>query len=215
MRYTIQDAIGFITAQKPALIYLSGKTSTGKTTFCRKLMNEFAYHHIELDKIVHTSIVDSFNVQNIPEAFVVAYRNAEPAVWRDAFIEAARLALQDAFHRSPVIVEGAIANPTTLYEIFKDRAYTFVYLHPVDTEEYAKRITQRFIQGISDGKSGLPQSFWKYVSDDDIEVCKIMHAVSPGAASHIKDFARDSILESKKRLESFQSVFGNIIVVEV
>lgn len=214
---TKDDVFKLITSDCPQIIYLSGKTSTGKSTFCKKLVDSFGYSEVELDKIVHDSVITPFNIKDIPEAFIISYRDGEPAIWREAFIKAAKNAIHETLKKGPVIVEGAIANASTLQKVFSGaipKPY-FLYLHPTHIGDYVERITNRFINGVHDGTSALPKDFWSQLSISDIENYKLNGEQTDTLKKGIVDFAMISMEESEKRLQMLTANFPDIIIVDV
>ncbi len=204
-----------VESQKPRVVYLSGKTSTGKTTFAKEL-ERHGYKIIELDPIVTASVVVPFGV--LPgEGFITAYRDIGPKEQTGAFITAAKARIEQEVQSSPVIVEGAIATPRILKEVLSgDLAdFYFVYFHPVNLDVYAGRIRERFVAGAASGKSGLPKHFWSLVQKADTEHFINTGEVNLNLERVIEKYAELSMQESAKRLASFQEEFENIHLIEV
>ncbi len=201
-----------IVDQKPRIVYLSGKTCTGKTTFA-DFLAQHGYVKIELDKIVTESVVLPFNL--IPgDAFVNAYRDEGPSEHADAFIRAAREEIAQAASESPVVIEGAVAKVRILKEIFGEgtKDFAFVYFHPVHLEIYSGRIRSRFLAGAHDGTSGLPKDFWAIVDPHDLALYKETCVLNQGIEKAILAYAQRSMRESKERLKHLKSGFTVSVV---
>ena len=204
-----------IQQQKPNLVYVSGKTCTGKTTFAEHLVAG-GYHKVELDKVVQESVVVPFGVA-AGDGFRTAYRGLGPQEQTSAFTRLANLEIQNRIKESPVVVEGAVATSQILKGIFSGNLtdFVFIYFHPINPEVYEQRILSRFVGGAKTGSSGLPKYFWELVKDADLEEFKKTDVVNLGIKNAIKEYAKRSMLESKERLESFRVDFPNLAVVEI
>ena len=200
--------------QLPRLIYISGKTCTGKTTFA-KYLSQHGYKKVELDHIVTESVIIPFNV--VPaEGFRTAYRGLGSEEQVGAFTNSAKLEILKELQKSSVVVEGAIASPQILGEIFSDnpKDFVFIYLHPAHADTYEERIRSRFVVGAKNGTSGLPKDFWELVKQSDFDEFKNTNKVNSEIETAIKEYAAKSMRESEERLASFQSYFQDIAVVK-
>lgn len=213
---TKEEILNDIKIKEPRIVYISGKTSTGKTTFAKELQVE-GYLNIGLDEIVIASVVEPFKINPPGEAFVIAYRDIGPKEQIDAFISAARGAISKDIATSKIVIDGAIAKSKILKEIFSKELtdFYFVYFHPTDFEKYEKRICERFITGGATDSTGLPKNFWALVNNNDMELFKKTLILNDGLKKAIHDFTYESMKESDKRLDDFKKSFSNIHVVEV
>ncbi|MDR3547735.1 MAG: hypothetical protein P4M11_05635 [Candidatus Pacebacteria bacterium] len=204
-----------IKATKPRIIYVSGKTCTGKTTFANEMRAE-GYVQIELDTIVTNSVVIPFNLP-AGEAFLTAYRDAGPTEQTEAFITAAKSEIAEKAKSSPIVIEGAIAKSRILKEIFSNELadFFFVYFHPVHLENYIERIRTRFTAGVVDGTTGLPKHFWDRTREVDVESFIVTLKMNEGIERAIKEYAGISMKESEERLAHLRESFPDIHVVEV
>jgi hypothetical protein len=212
---TTDSIVERVRQYQPRLIYLSGKTCTGKTTFANYL-EQYGYKKVELDKIVTESVVIPFNVAP-GDGFRTAYRGLGPAEQTNAFVVAAKQEILNAVQESALVVEGAIADPQILKRVFSGELtdFVFVYFHPVHAEIYEERILSRFVDGAKTGNAGLPKNFWELVQDANLEEFRVTGNVSPGIHAAIKAYAANSMEESKSRLESFQASIPDIAIVEL
>lgn len=205
-----------ITHQQPHLIYLSGKTCTGKTTFANYLVAH-GYAHIELDQIVEASIVQRFHLDPPGQAFVTAYADEGPAEYAESFIAAARNEIRNKLKSSSVVIDGAIARNRILKAIFSDELshFCFIYFHPVHAEIYRERIRTRFIEGRGTRAAGLPKDFWDLVKQEDLDQFLQKREINEGIERSIAEYASQSMEASERRLRRFQESFPDIVVVEV
>lgn len=210
----IETILKKIKSDKPKVVYLSGKTCTGKTTFAG-VLEELQYSRIELDQIVTKSIVEQYGV--FPnDAFLTAYRGEGLQEHTQAFIAAAKQEIISKMAISPVVVEGAVAKAEILSSVFSGLSedFFFIYFHPHNIDVYAERIKERFVNGIYTNTTGLPKRFWSLVRDADIEEFKISGHISKTLGDSILEFARTSAEESKNRLEHLMKDFPNIYTIE-
>ncbi len=204
-----------ISRQKPRLIYVSGKTCTGKTTFAN-VLQQHGYSVVELDTVVMNSVVIPFRVAT-GDGFRTAYRDAGPTEQAQAFISAARTEITQRRDDSSLVVEGAIDKPRILHEIFSDELgdFMFIYFHPVHLDRYIERIVARFVAGGGGQTAGLPKDFWALVSEMDLANFKHTGVMNEGITSAITHYAEKSMEESKERLRGFQDTFPDVVVTEV
>lgn len=212
---TPESILKNVQSQKPSLIYLSGKTCTGKSTFAHHLECH-GYKKIELDKVVMRSVVEPFNVAT-GDGFRTAYRGEGPVAQTQAFVAAVRLEIMESFLVSPLVIEGAIADSRILSEIFSGnlKDFVFIYLHPVNTLIYQERILSRFVAGAATGNTGLPKDFWSLLPDFNSDQFKDTYIVTPAITDAIRVYAQKSMAESQLRLKNFQLTFPDIAVVEI
>ena len=205
-----------IKKEKPRIIYIGGKTCTGKTTFAKRIQ-ALGYSEIELDNIVTTSVIEPFDVQPPAKGYIVAFRGIGPTEQVDAFISGVRQEVSRKIQTAPVIVEGAIASSRILKDIFTGAIADvyFVYFHPVDFNAYCERIQTRFVTGVPNDSAGLPPQFWELVDAADLEQFKRTLVLSVRLEESIAEYAVLSMKESETRLAHFREDFTNIYVVEV
>ena len=211
-----RDLIDEIKRSKRTLIYIGGKTATGKTTLAIKLSNELGFSCVSLDAIVKKEIVEKFQVVDVSEAYIAAYRDEETTEWRDTFIAHSRHVIESQIDTG-IILEGAIASPSTLQAIISgyETAFLFYYLHPLDLDKYYDQIRQRFLNGAATGKSGLPKDFWRLLPDGALADFEATLKISPSIEAVIHRFAEKSQSESAKRLDMMKNTFADIRVIDL
>ncbi|MBL8159011.1 AAA family ATPase [Candidatus Saccharibacteria bacterium] len=214
---TIDEAYHLVQQKRPQLIHISGKTCTGKSTFASKLAEASGYEIIELDQVVNEHVIKPMGIRDHKTAFVEIYKDDTNRKLIDAFLTATRK-LIEAKHTTgqPLIIDGAVANTTTLQALFAGYTdFLFLYFHPVHLDAYERNITSRFIQTTEDYHAGLPKRLWELVDKAEfISFCS-SRELSPALESSIRQYATSSAAESKKRLTSFEAAFSDIVVAEL
>jgi guanylate kinase len=212
---TKEELAVLIKKENPRIIYISGKTSTGKSTFVNKLNTDLNFTVLELDKIVEKEIISKFNLDH-NEAFLDVYGN-ESSKYLETFSNAVRSEIKNKLSFSPVIVEGAIAKTEILKKIFSEELenFFFVYFHPVNFESYTQRIQERLNEGTITGNARLPKPFWERVAESDLTDYKTTGKINTGILEAIQGYASSSMKKSEERLRRFQESYQNIFVVEV
>ncbi|HVX24358.1 MAG TPA: zeta toxin family protein [Candidatus Saccharimonadales bacterium] len=197
----------------PRLIYISGKTSTGKTTLANSLQGKYHTAIIELDKIIL-----GIEAPKEINKFVAIYRNRDQVKLIELFVARVKQAVQEALktHKS-VIFEGAIANTKTLQKIVDayPNDFLFIYLTPVSLEAYTERLTSRFVLATPHHNSGLPPSFWALFNEKELANFYTTRNITPEIHTHIITYAKASMEESEARLAMFKEAFHDILVLTV
>jgi adenylate kinase family enzyme len=212
---TVDEIYQVIAQQKPPVIYISGKTSTGKSTFGRKLHDNLGYQVVELEAVLLEIVKErSFDEQSTFRK--VLY---EPGEFNEKtlFLEATDRIISDALNQKhPVVIEGAVANVATLQRILRPaKDLPFLYFHPSNIDVYIRNLTNRFMQSSKDSYGGLPLKFWQLIDNKEFEVFCRTRELSEELKKSIKQYAQMSQKESLTRLNEFQEQFKNIIIVEV
>lgn len=207
------DFITDLHKAQPRLIFLTGKTSTGKTTLSNQLKGQ-GYQVVNLDPVVIDSVVKKFKVEEQIAFRVYGGKVAEE--WISSFVEAARVVIMAALEHGPVIVEGALANNGMLKKVFSGQLnnFLFTFLHPTDSTAYAMRITERYVAGIETNTTDLPEYFLNDIKEETKNYL-LTKKVDDILARRILDFAQWSIGESQRRLDYFREEFDKIVVIEV
>lgn len=196
----------------PSIIYIAGKTCTGKTTLSKQLSDKYQYPIIELD-----TIVDVLGDEK-DHLYIEAYQGDinSPVVRR--FIDLTVKKLSEAIRNyHGVIFEGAIANPDILMDILKQWQlyYKFIYLHPTDINNYNKQILSRFIKTNATNRNGLPSKFWNKFTKPQLTKYFNDRIITNDIQKNTNLYAEDSMKESSRRLEKFSLYFNDIDVREI
>ena len=192
----------------PQIIFVTGKTSTGKTTFANKLHTDLGYEIIELDKVVRESVVINNPDEKVGDIFMEVYKNRDRLDWINAFVELARERIVQS--KGLLVVDGAIANHETLQEVFADLDFKFVFFHPEDKDKYTQMLTERFVNGAHDGTTGLPNYFWSLVEEADLTEFLENGGINEGLHSAIEAFSESSVEKSSDRYAYFMEHFSDI-----
>jgi tRNA A37 threonylcarbamoyladenosine biosynthesis protein TsaE len=142
----IDDIYSKVATEKPQIIYLTGKTCTGKSTFSRQLSEDIRYKIIELDEVVLSDLVAKQGLETSP-TFEVVYKENPGTPFVDAFIGAVQQKVEDALlSHELLVIEGAVGNAQTLAALFKDSPeFSFIYFHPENLDIYIRNLTSRFM----------------------------------------------------------------------
>jgi adenylate kinase family enzyme len=197
----------------PKLIYLSGKTSTGKTTLANSLQDKYKVAVIELDQIIH-----DIKAQRAIDKFIAIYRHRDEVELIELFVDRVKQEINKALRNHTLVVfEGAIANSETLYEIVQEWLddFLFIYLEPTDLEQYRARLLSRFMLATHNDRSGLPSGLWEGFRSEELEEFFSSRQITPELNNVITAYAKESMQESQARLKMFQSAFKDILVLEV
>jgi len=204
-----------IVEKKPKVIYISGKTSTGKSTFSRRLRDELGYQVIELEAVL-LEVVEKHGFDEQSTFRKVLYEQGEFKE-KDLFLEATDMIISEALSKNhPLVIEGAVANTQTLRRILQPASELyFLYFHPANIDVYIRNLTSRFMQSSKTSYGGLPLKFWQLVNDDEFHVFCDTRKLTPGISSSISRYAQMSQAESLTRLDEFNQEFKDIIFVEI
>jgi hypothetical protein len=212
-----EEAYHLLLSLQPPTLYLSGKTSTGKSTFAKSLHNDLGYKVIQLDQLVHDSVIKPLGLTDRGQVFVEVYKHRTKTDWIERFVEGTRQAVtQDLAAGQRLVLEGAVANPFTLTQILQAMpGGLFFYFHPKNLKVYERNLTSRFMETTKDHEAGLPARFWKLVDPAVFsQFCKDRQ-LTPTLAQAIHTYAQSSQAESKARLAAFRNQFDNIHVIEI
>lgn len=212
---TVDQIYETIAAKKPPVIYISGKTSTGKSTFGRRLGSELGYDIVELEAIL-LDIVDDHGYDEQSTFRKVLHDDGEDEL-KSLFYAATDELIQNALSQQvPLVIEGAVANVNTLARVLEPaHGLLFIYFHPTDLDVYIRNLTKRFSESGPDSLGGLPASFWKLVDRQEFQTFCQTRQLSDGLTESIRSYAIMSQQESLTRLAEFRERFGDITTVDV
>lgn len=211
MKFSIKEALANISALTPKLIFLTGKSGTGKSHFSNILSDKHGYKLLELDTIVR-AVAKKYGVGSAPDyapAFAV-YKGGLTQEFRNEFISEIHSFIEK--HSSnPIIIEGAISNAQMVRDIFSKQytVFSFVYLYPTDMKKYADRMMKRFKLDKKMGTRTL--SIWPE-TPPEIEKAPVS---SPKVKQFIAKMAQESKKKSDERYKYFVNNKFNIYTVSV
>ncbi len=206
----IEDLKKQIKRDLPRLIFLAGKTCTGKSTFALDLKN-LGYKHIELDVVVRQNVVQKFPMSDQSQAFSVYTGNA-PKEWQISFEKATRTLIKEELKSSKVVVEAAIADVNILKRIFTGelKYFVIIFFHPFNRKFYYLSILNKFIDDLRTQKRSFP--LWRYVTPEVINDYNKKEKKGAKVRKLIREYADQSIINSVKRYQAFKNVYPNIIL---
>lgn len=211
---TRDEAYALIERTKPPAVFVTGKTSTGKTAFAKRLHTTLEYQIVELDAIVLDTVVRAQPFANEADVFFQVYRGSERTDWIDAFVSGVRTKFSGRGEGERLVIEGAVARNETLQQMFLGVKFLFVYFHPAKLDTYTSMLRERFAHEVRSGATGLPKGFWKAVSDDDVRYFSETDVMRKSLHDAIARYAQQSQQESIERLEYFRTQFDDIVVVQ-
>lgn len=196
---------------QPRLIFITGKTCTGKSTFAKSVV-ELGYEHLELDFVVRESVVNKFEESKGGKAFAV-YKGEAPKEWQDAFELAANKLIVEKIESSKVIVDAALATPEVVNRIFSGSLseFMFVYLHPFDRGYYHEYIMERVVNDIETMGRSFP--IWDRMTAEAVDDYRRNGKGGLKIMQIVKEYGDQSIRTSEERYERFKAVYPNIILV--
>ncbi len=207
-----QSILQKIHDDNPRMIYISGKTCTGKTTLAHLIKDDFECALLELDDIVR-----KIDAEDESQKFVDAYRHRDNMPIVDEFVRLAKKEIATSLLRyQMVLFEGAVANSDTLAEIVEgNESFLFIYLLPVNLEVYKSRITKRFLASAPENRNGLPGNFWKCFNDSELSSFYATKDFTASLDRSIEKYAIKSMEEAKIRLSTFSRTFSDIFIIEI
>lgn len=197
----------------PKVVFLNGKTSTGKTTLSNALKDRYNCAVIELDEVVYK--LDCPFGKN---RFIEAYQKRDDQDFTRSFVQAVQQEISGALDTHDfAIIEGAIVNIETLKEVIGEwsNSFLFIYLDIKNIDVYIQRLRNRFILSSQDDGNGLPSLFWDKFTPEILRAYYKNREVTPVIEAAIKDYAIDSVKASEQRLARFSTEFGRLLKIEV
>jgi len=210
----VDKVFDLIKQKLPQTIFVTGKTSTGKSTFARKLRDELGYKIVELDQLVMNSVVNKEPKENPGYIFLQVYRGGERKDWIDAFVEETKEEMTK-YSDEKIVIEGALAHNETLDKILNSKDFFFVYFHPVNKEKYIGMLTERFVAGAHDRTTGLPKHFWVKVDENVLQEYLKTSDLSEQLKSALSSYAQSSIEQSEERFNYFANHFSDIVKTSI
>lgn len=213
---TFDQALKKLSEENPDILYLNGKTSTGKSTFAQMLQQARDYRIIKLDEIVIEEVIRPLRLPGEGEAFEEIYKKRDRTDWIELFITAVEQEVAHTLqHGHKVILDGAVAHPLTLRDMLKSLpSVTFLYFHPANLAHYERNLTERFLTTSKTYNGGLPLRFWRLVDADSFAAFCETRIITDDITQAIKAYATSSQEESIRRLADLRHYFNDIQIVE-
>ncbi len=216
-RSGLEDVYKLIRNERPGVIYVGGRTCTGKSTLAKTLNARHGYATIDLDVALEESVLVPFNVSDRERAFSEVFRERREHHWIAQFVSHVRAQITaNQESKQLALIDGAVGNVDTLAEIIDGyHEIQFVFLHPIDLDEYIARLTARLLTVTPGSRGRMPVEFWNSLSQNDIEKFLITRQVGVSIASAIAEYSLFSRAESENRLALFEERFEHVISVDV
>lgn len=208
---SIEEIENKLKEEETKLVFVSGKTCTGKSTFARRISNQ-GYFHLEIDYVVLKSVVEKFNVLQRDEAFLV-YKGKAFHEWQKSFEEAAKKLILKHIDKTKVVVDAAFADPNVLRRIIPEKfnnSFELIYFHPFSRELYYEGILNRFIEDINSEKKSFP--IWLEVTEEILEDYKQNGMKSLKVLALVKKYGDESADLSLERFRLFKNIFPKIVL---
>jgi predicted kinase len=214
---TFNEALKLIRDTQPPVVYLGGKTSTGKSTFAGQLREDLEYRIVELDKVVLNSVIVPLRISNPGEVFNEVYKKRDKIQWIQQFIKAADNEIRDITSKGHrVVVDGTVANPETLRELLSSLPeVAFLYFHPTNLVVYERNLTNRFRQATASHSAGLPTQFWDLVDKDEFKKFCKTGIITTHLRAAISEYARQSQQSSTQRIEKQSALAPEMKIVNI
>lgn len=207
------EAYRHIEKKKPKVLHVTGKTSTGKSTFASNLHDALGYKVIELDQVVHDSVMAPLEIEDRNDVFIEVYKKRNKLDWIQRFTDAVQ---KETNKEEPVVINGAIANITTMREVLVGAdAVEIIYFHPQNLDVYERNLKSRFTKATPSDDAGIPRNFWNLIDASELTAFYATREITPGIVEGITLYAQQSKASSVKRLQKIRAAFPDILVVDV
>lgn len=211
MKFSPKEALANISLLTPKLIFLTGKSGTGKSYYSNILANKYNYKILELDKIIR-NIAKKHNIgyaPNYAKAFSI-YKGDQSEVIMKDFINEIHTFI-DKHPNNPILIEGAISNAQLINNIFSKQysVFAFIYLNPSNIKKYANQMMKRFKEDKRNKTKTL--SIWPEVTTE----INNLPTNSPKVAQFIMKQAKQSKKKSDERLQYFVSNKFKVYIINI
>ncbi|HSW79617.1 MAG TPA: AAA family ATPase [Candidatus Saccharimonadales bacterium] len=214
---TVDEAFEHIKKNRPQIIFINGKTATGKTTFAKKLKAELGYFLIEMDTVARQEVIIPLGLPDNGTTFKEIYRYRNHLDWIDLNIRKLQEFAKKAFSEGhPVVFDGAMPNTTTMNQLFAGLPNPeILFFHPSNLKKYEQYVTQRFILSDENNNAQLPTSFWEMMDDDEFKKFCQTREITPTLKKIIEDYCIYGLKSSTNRLAELEQNFNTIVLVEI
>jgi guanylate kinase len=214
---TVNEAFKYVQKERPQIVVVNGKTSTGKTTFAHRLKGELDYGMVEMDRVVRDAVIRPLDLPDTGRVHVEVYKHRNRPDWIAPFLAALqRQARHCLTNGHPVVIDGTMPNVTTLQEMLAPLPPAeIIYIHPAKLETYKQYLMRRFELTDSNHNAGLPPSFWRNVDDSEFRKFCQTRKLTPELVRAITEYAAYGQQSSNERLAELERHFKNIRIVEI
>ena len=214
---TVDEAFERIRNSRPKVVFVNGKTATGKTTFAKRLRSELEYKLIEMDTVARYDVITPLGLPDNGEVFKELYKYRNHLDWIALLIQKLQLQVQSAIVDGyPVVFEGAMPNIISMKELFSGLPHPeILFFYPANLKMYEQYVTQRFTQSNENYNALLPPSFWDMVDVAEFKKFCQTRELTPELLETISRYARYGLNSSNERLAELRQNFDDVIVVEI
>ena len=199
----------------PEIIYISGKTSTGKSTFARQLHDKLGYDTVGLEEVLLG--VCKANHLNENATFHKVFYEDAPCEEKELYLATTDEIIKRHLQSSNrLVIEGAVSNTGMLGRVLRPAgSLPVAYFHPEDLGPYIRNLTNRFMQANKVSRGGLPSKFWQHIDENEFKTFCKNRQLTEGLENSIRHYARESQQASFARLRKLQQLFSDITVVSI
>jgi uridine kinase len=193
---------------KPLIILVCGKSTTGKTSFAKKISGELKYIHINLDMIIE-NLGKKANLTR-QQAFGV-YKGTAPKEFIEKFIETIR----DLVKKNPVtpiIIDGALKLTDMINKMFETTPY-FLFMIPSNPKTCFIRAQARLQKDFESNDVTLPitQELFETLKEDYVKNGIEGEII----ISFLETFVKRTLTDSIGYLNPFISAGMSVQVVDI
>ncbi len=194
------------------IIFLTGRSATGKTTFA-KLLENHGFVHIDNDELLKIKVNPVFNLTQA-ESIAVIHGKAQKEV-EDMFIDLLHEEMEKVPEDKRIVIDGTLSSRRILDRMFSGKFsnFTFVYLYPVDKEKYSQRVRQRFAWEVENNKQYLP--IWNRISPEVLETYKKEGFEAPIVAAFMEDLIEALYQGGEERYRMFVDMGLKVVTIAV
>lgn len=204
--FTIEELKEKIRNEQPKIIFLAGKSCTGKSTFAQSI-EEFGYRHVEFDLIVRQFVRDKFKLDN-SEAFRV-YKGDTLKEWQESFEVAAKKLVEGKAKESKIVIDAAVADPKIIKRIL-NQDFMLIYFHPFNKDFYVNNILKRFSEDVTENKISFP--LWDHITEEILSDYKTNGRKGQKISKLVNEYAEDRTKKSEDRFKFFKKEYPKIIL---
>lgn len=205
---SFDEAIHRIILDKYNLIFLTAKSTIGKSYFSRKL-HSLGFIIVELDTIVE-AIMNRYHLDR-SKAFGI-YGGFAPKPYIDEFIEIVVNCIRQCHQdRTKLVIEGAIKNADIIKRIFAGQRYLFCFLIATNQKHQYQRSIQRMIEDLETNKHTVPVTYSVEILNDYVQ----HREKSPLFQHLVSHFVTETIHENLTRCQYFIDSDLDIYLIDV
>ena len=216
---TVEQAYDEIVRQQSPVVHLSGKTSTGKSTFAHRLADSLGYEVVELDAMVYDGVIDGLGIgrSSGQSVFHEVYKGRDRLDWIEHFLAYTKSYVQQHFPaNTKIVLDGALAHPDTVRDfLVLFPGAKMYFFHPANLPVYERYLTERFMKTSETYRAGLPGEFWAKIDQAAFLAFCQSREITPVLHEAIAAYAAESQQASFARFDSLHGVNPHIRLVTI